>query len=94
MEPLEAYIEKEELGWLHYWDKSGKVSSMYKVQAIPSTFLIDGEGIIRKTNLRGHALEHAVADLVKENLARPTDTPSKTPDIGSRLTVDTCDKDY
>ena len=68
--PLEAYIEKEELGWLHYWDKSRKVSTLYKVRGIPSTFLIDGEGIIRKTNLRGHALEHAVADLVKENLAR------------------------
>ena len=69
-EPLEAYIKKEELGWLHYWDKSRLVSTMYKVRGIPSTFLIDGEGIIHKTNLRGHALEHAVADLVKENLAR------------------------
>lgn len=70
MKPLESYIEKEELGWLHYWDKSRRVSTLYKVRGIPSTFLIDGEGIIRKTNLRGHALEHAVADLVKENLAR------------------------
>ncbi len=70
MEPLEAYIEKEELGWLQYWDKSGKIGNLYKVRAIPSTFLIDGEGVIRKTNLRGHTLEHAVADLVKENLAR------------------------
>ena len=69
-EPLEAYIEKEELGWLHYWDKSRKVSTMYKVHGIPSTFLIDGEGIIRKTNLRGHALEHAVAELVQENIAK------------------------
>ena len=68
-EPLEAYIEKEELGWLQYWDKSRQVSTMYKVQGIPSTFLIDGEGVIRDTNLRGHALEHAVAELVKENLA-------------------------
>jgi thiol-disulfide isomerase/thioredoxin len=70
MKPLAAYIDKEELGWLHYWDKSRQVSTLYKVRGIPSTFLIDGEGIIRKTNLRGHALEHAVADLVKENLAR------------------------
>ena len=68
--PLEAYIKKEELRWLHYWDKSRKVSTIYKVRGIPSTFLIDGEGIIRKTNLRGHALEHAVVDLVKENLAK------------------------
>ena len=77
-EPLEAYIEKEELAWLHYWDNTQKVSRLYEVQAIPSTFLIDGEGIIRKTNLRGHALEHAVAELVQENLAKPTDASAKT----------------
>ena len=75
--PLEEYIEKKELGWLHYWDNSGKVSNMYKVRAIPSTFLIDGEGAIRKTNLRGHALEHAVEELVKENLAKPAKTSEK-----------------
>lgn len=68
-EPLEDYVKKKELGWLHYWDKNRKVSTMYKVQGIPSTFLIDGKGVIRNTNLRGHMLEHAVADLVKENLA-------------------------
>jgi peroxiredoxin len=43
---------------------------MYQVQAIPSTFLIDADGIIRKTNLRGGALETAVAQLVQENMAR------------------------
>ena len=75
--PLEEYIEKEELGWLHYWDNSGKVSNMYKVRGIPSTFLIDGEGTIRKTDLRGHALEHAIEELVKENLAKPAKTSEK-----------------
>ena len=78
--PLEEYIEQKELGWVHYWDNGGKVSDMYKVRAIPSTFLIDGEGTIRKTNLRGHALEHAVEDLVKENLAKP----AKTSETGSQ----------
>ena len=74
-EPLEAYIEKENLTWLHYWDNIGKVSNLYKVQAIPSTFLIDGEGVIRKTNLRGYRLETAVAELVEKNLPRPADVP-------------------
>ena len=78
-EPLDAYIAKENLTWLHYWDNIGKVSNLYKVQAIPSTFLIDGEGVIRKTNLRGHSLEHAVAELVKENLAKPAGTATETP---------------
>ena len=88
-EPLEAYIEKENLTWLHYWDNIGKVSNLYKVQAIPSTFLIDGEGVIRKTNLRGHTLEHAVAELVGENLAKPADTsisPPSDPSEGAQKT--------
>ena len=77
-EPLEAYIEKENLTWLHYWDNTRKVSNLYKVQGIPSTFLIDGEGVIRKTNLRGYRLETAVAELVKENLAKPANTATET----------------
>lgn len=78
-EPLEAYIQKESLTWLHYWDNTGKIANLYKVVGIPSTFLIDGEGIIRKTNLRGYRLETAVAELVKENLAKPADASTKTP---------------
>ena len=78
-EPLEAYIEKESLAWIHYWDESRELKTLYGVWGIPSTFLIDGDGVIRKTNLRGHALEHAVAELVKENLAQPADTPINPP---------------
>ena len=78
MEPLKAYIEKEELEWLHYWDNNGRIRNMYKVRGIPSTFLIDGEGVIRKTNLRGAALKTAVAELVKENLRKSAEKPTNT----------------
>ena len=67
---LEAYIEREGIMWPQYYDNSRQVSNMYQVRAIPSTFLIDGDGIVRKTNLRGNALETAVAELVQENMAR------------------------
>ena len=66
--PLEAYIASEGLTWRQYWDNGGKISNMYNVRAIPSTFLIDGAGIIRRVNLRGGALEMAVDELVRENL--------------------------
>ena len=72
--PLETYIKKEGLAWDHYWDQNQKIMTQYGVRGIPSTFLIDGEGVIRKTNLRGHLLETAVAELVKENLAKPAST--------------------
>ena len=81
---LEKYIAKEGLGWHHYLDASGKVSTLYKVSGIPSTFLIDGEGVIRKADLRGHTLETAVAELVKENLAKPAETAGDTPESGSK----------
>ena len=33
-------------------------------------YLIDGEGVVRKANVRGSALEPAVAELVRENNAK------------------------
>ena len=68
--PLEAYIAKEGIAWPQYFDNGGQIANMYQVRAIPTTFLIDGEGVIRKANLRGGALETAVAQLVRENLAQ------------------------
>lgn len=70
MAPLKSYIKKEGIAWPQYYDNSRSVSNMYQVRSIPSTFLIDGEGIIRMTNLRGSALESGVAQLVQENMAR------------------------
>ena len=67
---LVTYIKNEGLQWPQYYDNGGKIANMYQVRSIPSTFLIDGDGIIRKTNLRGSALETAVAQLVQENSSR------------------------
>ena len=69
MAPLDAYIQGEGIKWRQYLDSTGKISGLYNVRAIPSTFLIDGAGIVRRVNLRGLALESAVAELVRENLA-------------------------
>ena len=44
------------------------------MRGIPSTFLIDGDGIIRKANLGGFDVESAVAALVNENLAKSART--------------------
>ena len=68
MAPLDAYIHGEGIEWRQYLDSTGKISGLYNVRAIPSTFLIDGAGIVRRVNLRGYALESAVAELVQENL--------------------------
>ena len=70
MGALKAYIEKEGIAWPQYLDSGSRLGNLYQVQAIPSTFLLDGKGIIRKTNLRGGALETAVGELVRANQAR------------------------
>lgn len=67
---LTSYLEKEGITWPQYYDNGGRIANMYQVRAIPSTFLIDAEGVIRMTNLRGNALESGVAQLVQENMSR------------------------
>ena len=67
---LESYIAKKGITWPQYYDNGDRISNMYQVRSIPSTFLIDGEGVIRMTNLRGSALESGVAQLVQENATR------------------------
>ena len=82
-QPLETFIEKEELGWVHYWDQDGQIANQYKVTGIPSMFLLDGQGVIQKAGLRGHALGTAVAELVEENLTNPGGTPKIIPEPNS-----------
>ena len=83
-QPLETFIERENLAWIHYWDQSQKITDQYGVRGIPSIFLIDGEGVIRQTNLRGHSLETAVAELVGENLTKLTDPSTQTTESNSQ----------
>lgn len=70
---LVGYLEKEGIAWSQFFDGSGwknQVAQMYGISAIPHMYLIDGEGMIRKSGVRGHALEPAVAELVQENNAK------------------------
>ena len=65
----EQAIAADKLGWenhvsdLQYWNS--KYAGIYGVRSIPSSFLIDGDGIIVGRNLRGPALEQALNDLMK-----------------------------
>jgi thiol-disulfide isomerase/thioredoxin len=62
-------IEDDQLGkWIHvsdiqYWNS--KVVRLYKIESIPSNFLLDKEGRIIATNLRGEALQTKLAELFK-----------------------------
>ena len=70
---LMGYLEKEGITWPQFFDGNGwknQVAQMYGINAIPHMYLIDGEGVIRKSDVRGHALEPAVAELIQENNAK------------------------
>ena len=66
---LEAFVESKRIEWPQILDlNSGenRISNSYKVEYIPSTFLLDRDGVIRYVNLRGPKLERSVTSLLKE----------------------------
>lgn len=65
---LEAYIAENGMAWPQYFDGKGwknEISSRLDIHSIPTAFLLDRAGIVRSVNLRGPALEAAVAELLK-----------------------------
>lgn len=61
---LKDFIKDKNMTWPQYFDGKGwenKLASKYGIQSIPATFLLDGEGKIIAKDLRGEALEQAVA---------------------------------
>ncbi len=82
---LDTFIKKEGLNWIHYWDHNQSIAQQYKVSDIPSMFLIDGKGVVRKANLSGDALGTEVAKLVKENITKPAISESKLPTKGTQM---------
>ena len=56
--------DADNLGW------QTKLAGVYGVNSIPATYLLDGEGKIIAKNLRGEALEEAVAKALRAGLVR------------------------
>jgi peroxiredoxin len=66
---LTDFLAKNQMPWPQYFDGGGwknKLAQQYGIQSIPATFLLDGEGTIIAKNLRGEALEAAVAKALKK----------------------------
>lgn len=66
---LDRYVEANDMDWPQYFDGKywqNDLVTMYSVKAIPATFLIDRQGVIRYRSLRGKQLDEAVSKLVKE----------------------------
>jgi thiol-disulfide isomerase/thioredoxin len=62
-------IESDRLEWpSHVSDLQGwnaEAARIYRVNSIPSNYLIDGDGIIIAKNLRGEALQQKLSEILK-----------------------------
>jgi thiol-disulfide isomerase/thioredoxin len=66
-EALQRFVKDEKMAWPQLFDGKGwrnEIAQLYGVSAIPRTLLLDRQGVIRHTDLRGPALEKAVAELL------------------------------
>jgi tetratricopeptide (TPR) repeat protein len=65
--PFESYLKEEGITWPQYYDGLGwenKISRLYGVYAIPHTVLIDQDGVIQATGLRGQDLAARIGELM------------------------------
>lgn len=62
---LESFIKDKKMSWQQYFDGKGwhnELAVKFGVNSIPATYLLDGEGKIIGKDLRGPALEEALAE--------------------------------
>jgi len=67
---LKSFTKDRNMTWQQYFDGKGwgnKLAQKYGIQSIPATFLLDGDGNIIGRDLRGEALEEAVAKALVKN---------------------------
>jgi tetratricopeptide (TPR) repeat protein len=70
---FEQYVKEMGVSWPQYYDGKGwgnRIAELYSVHSIPMTFLIDQQGVIRASGLRGERLFDKIGDLLKEK-AKP-----------------------
>ena len=66
---LTAFLEKQEMPWQEFFDGEGwknKLAQQYGINSIPATYLLDRDGKVIAKNLRGPALETAVAKALSQ----------------------------
>ena len=67
-EAIQTTAIDKNLTWRSFWNggsTAGPISTAWNVQAWPTIYLIDHQGIIRHKNLRGEKLDEAIAELVQ-----------------------------
>jgi len=60
-------MRRDSMIWKSVWDKSYSVADQYKVNALPTNFLVDPQGTIIAKDLRGETLIKTVEDVLSKN---------------------------
>ena len=56
-------MAQDKLSWIQVRDSLGEVSKVYGIEVIPTTFLLDKEGVIIARDLRGEELANKLKEL-------------------------------
>lgn len=75
LETIREAREREQLYYRTWWDGSadGPISTEWDVWKWPSTFILDGQGVIRFVDRRGDGMIEAVDQLLDENASEGFD---------------------
>lgn len=74
------FITKNEMTWPQYRDGgfTGPISKMFSVRAIPATFTIDSDGIVRDEHVGDASIEGKLKKLIaRARELQPTENPAK-----------------
>jgi peroxiredoxin len=66
---LKSFLQTKDIPWAQYFDGKGwqnKLAAKYGIDSVPATFLLDRQGRIIGQDLRGEALEEALAKALTE----------------------------
>jgi len=61
------FVKDKEMDWVHIidWEAGREIATLYQVEYIPSTFVINRKGKIEARQLRGDELKEKIAALLK-----------------------------
>jgi hypothetical protein len=65
---IKQAVAREGITWRSWWAGSidGAIPKLYRVQSWPTVYLLDGQGVIRRAQAQGRALEEAIEVLLRE----------------------------
>lgn len=66
-----SFVDRYELSFPILSDATGEVARVYQLRALPSTFFIDGDGVIRKVVIGGPMNESTIQTVIESLLAEP-----------------------